>query len=137
MSKTFTSKLLSQGSIEQEKLPTNAKNFCFGGGFNKNINFSTKFQCWIGWKTNNLKLLIPHCNIYSSLQYTAILFICNLSYKKSKSVKYRVIGSLVRRHQLVKDRDAQTCTPSIWIGLTELDNSYARVWCEFFLLWLL
>ena len=34
------------------------------GGFNKNINFSTKFQYWIGWKTNNLRLAIPHCNIF-------------------------------------------------------------------------
>ena len=34
------------------------------GEFNKNINFSTKFQYWIGWKTNNLRLAIPHCNIF-------------------------------------------------------------------------
>ena len=31
MTKTFTSKLLSQGSIEQDKLSTNAKKFRFGG----------------------------------------------------------------------------------------------------------
>ena len=41
MTKTFGSKLLSQGSIEQDKLSTNAKIFVFGE-FNKNINFSTK-----------------------------------------------------------------------------------------------
>ena len=62
MTKTFTSKLLSQGHIEQNKLSTNAKKFRFGG-FNKNINFRSKFQYWIGWKTNNLRLVISHCNI--------------------------------------------------------------------------
>ena len=31
ITKTFTSKLLSQGSIEQDKLSTNAKKFRFGG----------------------------------------------------------------------------------------------------------
>ena len=36
------------------------------GEFNKNINFSTKFQYWIGWKTNNLKDLLFLIAIYSS-----------------------------------------------------------------------
>ena len=35
---TLEAKLLSQGSIEQDHLSKNVKNF----GFNKNINFSTK-----------------------------------------------------------------------------------------------
>ena len=39
------------------------KCFIFGE-FNKNVNFSTKFQCWISWKTSNLRLIIPHCNIF-------------------------------------------------------------------------
>ena len=42
MTKTFISKLLSQGSIEQDKLSMNAS-FVLGE-FNKNINFRTKFQ---------------------------------------------------------------------------------------------
>ena len=27
------------------------------------INFSTKFQYWISWNTNSLRLVIPDCNI--------------------------------------------------------------------------
>ena len=46
-----------------------------------------------------------------------LLFPYKLSNKKSKSVKHRVIGSFFRRHQLIKDRGAQICTPPIWIGL--------------------
>ena len=63
-----------------------------------------------------------------------LLFAYKLSCKKSKSVKHRIIGSLFRRHQLIKDRGAQICTPPMWIGLNELGNGYARLWCDFFLL---
>ena len=64
-----------------------------------------------------------------------------MSYKKSKSIKHRVIGSLFRvlvfitrtGHQLVKGRGAQIYTlhapppvPLICIGLNEFDNAYAR-----------
>ena len=55
-----------------------------------------------------------------------LLFAYKLPYKKSKSVKHRVISSLFRKHQPIKYRGTQTCTPPIWIGLNECDNSYAR-----------
>ena len=60
--KNFASKLLSQDSIEQEKYRRMQKRFRFGE-INKNINFNLKFQYWISWKTNNLRLAIPHCSI--------------------------------------------------------------------------
>ena len=46
MTKTFASKLLSQGSIEQGNLSKNANNFCFMGNLKEILisvlNFSTK-----------------------------------------------------------------------------------------------
>ena len=57
-----------------------------------------------------------------------LLFAYKLSYKKSKSVKHRVIGSFFRGHQFVKSRGEQICTTPIWIGLNEFDNSYAQLW---------
>ena len=42
-----------------------------------------------------------------------LLFAYKLAYKKSKSVKHRVIGSLFRGQQFVKDRGVQLCTPPI------------------------
>ena len=55
-----------------------------------------------------------------------IFFAYKLCYKKFKSVKHRVIRSFFRRHQIIRDRGIPTCTPPIWIGLNECDNSYAR-----------
>ena len=55
-----------------------------------------------------------------------LVYAYKLSYKKYKSVKHRVIGSLFRRQQLIKDRGKQICTPHIGIGLHEFDNSYAH-----------
>ena len=66
-----------------------------------------------------------------------LLFPYKLSNKKYKPVKHRVIGSFFRRQQLIKDRGTQIGTPPIYIGLNEFDHSYARLWCEFFLLLLL
>ena len=40
-----------------------------------------------------------------------LLFAYKLSYKKNKSVKHNVIGSLFRRQQLIKHKGAQICTP--------------------------
>ena len=61
-----------------------------------------------------------------------LLFVYKLSYKRYKPVKYRVIGSLFTRQQLIKDRGMQICTPPIWTGLNEFDNSYARSWLSSF-----
>ena len=74
-------------------------------------------------------------NMLTYLQVSLkLLFAYKLSYKKSKSVKHRVSGSFFRRYQLIKDRGTQICTPPIWIGLNEFDNSHVRLWCELFLL---
>ena len=53
INKNFVSKWLSQFSIELDN-PLKMQKIPFFGEFNKNINFSTKFQYWINWKTNNL-----------------------------------------------------------------------------------
>ena len=62
--------------------------------------------------------------------FSKIPFACKLSYKKCKSVKHRVISSFFKRQQLIKDSGAQIYPPLIWTGLSELDNSYAQLWCE-------
>ena len=47
--------------------------------FNKNISFSTKFQYWISWKTNNLRFA------NSSLQYILLKMTINLPASKMKN----------------------------------------------------
>ena len=67
------------------------------------------------------------------LTVTNFFFANKPSYKKYKSAKHRVIVSFFRRQRLIKGKRPQICAPLIWIGLSELDNSYAW-WC-FEMLW--
>ena len=61
------------------------------------------------------------------LTVTNFFFANKPSYKKYKSAKHRVIVSFFRRQRLVKGKRPQICATLIWIGLSELDNSYALV----------
>ena len=71
-------------------------------------------------------------NVDLPSNFSKISFLLTLSYKKSKSVKHRVIGSLFRRYQLIKDGGAQICTPLIWIGF-----KWVRQQLRTFLKWVL
>ena len=71
-------------------------------------------------------------NVDLSWNFSKITFCIQMSYKRYKPVKYRVICSLFTRQQFIKDRGMQICTPPIWIGLNEFDNSYARLWLSSF-----
>ena len=65
--------------------------------------------------------------------FLKLLFVYKLSYKKFKSVKHRVIGSLFRGQQLIKKQAREDLHTLIWIKLNEFDNSYTQLRCEFFL----
>ena len=53
--------------------------FLVFGEFNKNIDFSTKFQYWMSWKTNNLRFAS------SSLQYILLKMTINQPASKMKN----------------------------------------------------
>ena len=65
MKKNFASNLLSQDSIEQDYLSKNLKSVF--EVFNKNINFSTEFECRV-----SLKIKQQFLNCYSSVHFVLL-----------------------------------------------------------------